>query len=140
MVVTDLLYRGMPWTALMLDRGPKAARLNMRGSHGLAAAAFTLGLGALALGRTRLAAPLAGLYFAVNLRFYGLMVRRAGFQGGAAAVALLAVHNAAALGSAPLGLVAFAGHRARRGGPGTRLVLHATPPAEPTRAPALRGS
>ena len=30
----------------MLDRGPKAARLNLRGSHGVAAAAFTLGLAA----------------------------------------------------------------------------------------------
>jgi len=140
MLVTDLLYRGTPWTALMLDRGPQAARLNMRGSHGLAAAAFTLGLGAMLFGRFRLAAPLAALYFAINTRFYELMLRRAGVQGAAAAVALLAVHNAAALGSAPLGVVAFAGDRIRRAGPRTtRLVLHAPPP-EAARPRAVTGS
>jgi GT2 family glycosyltransferase len=135
MLVTDLFYRGMPWTALMLDRGPKAARLNMRGSHGVAAAAFTLGVGAAVFGRLRLAAPLAALYFAINTRFYGLMLRRAGIHGAAAAVALLAVHNAAALGSAPLGVVAFASDRARRARPrATRLVLHAPQPAQPVPA------
>jgi GT2 family glycosyltransferase len=125
MLLTDLLYRGMPWTALMLDRGPKAARLNLRGSHGVAAAAFTLGLAATLLGRHRLAAPLAAAYFAINLRFYELMFQRAGPRGAAAAVALLAVHNAAALGSAPLGVVAFATDRLRQTGPRTtRLAFH----------------
>ena len=62
----------------MLDRGPKAARLNLRGSHGVAAAAFALGLGATVLGRHRVAAPEAAAYFAINLRFYELMFRRAG--------------------------------------------------------------
>jgi GT2 family glycosyltransferase len=125
MMLTDLLYRGMPWTALMLDRGPKAARLNLRGSHGVAAAAFTLGLGAALLGRRRLAAPLAAIYFAINLRFYELMLRRAGPRGAMAAVALLVVHNTAALGSAPLGVMAFVTDRLRRTGPrASRLVLH----------------
>ena len=86
MMLTDLLYRGMPWTALMLDRGPKAARLNLRGSHGVAAVAFTLGLGAALAGRRRLAAPLAAIYFAINLRFYDLMLRRAGPRSALAAV------------------------------------------------------
>jgi hypothetical protein len=125
MMLTDLLYRGMPWTALMLDRGPKAARLNLRGSHGVAAAAFTLGLAATVLGRLRLAAPLAAAYLAINMRFYELMFRRAGPRSAAAAVALLAVHNTAAVGSAPLGVLAFATDRLRRTGPRTtRLVLH----------------
>ena len=109
----------------MMDRGPKAARLNLRGSHGVAAAAFTLSLAATVLGRRRLAAPLAAAYFAINMRFYGLMFRRAGPRSAAAAVALLGVHNAAALGSAPLGVLAFATDRLRRTGPRTtRLVLH----------------
>jgi GT2 family glycosyltransferase len=128
MLLTDLLYRGMPWTALMLDRGPQAARLNLRGSHGVAAAAFTIGLGATVLGRRRLAAPMAAIYFAINGRFYGLMLRRAGPRSAAAAVALLLAHNAVALGSAPLGLLAFATDRLRRSGPRTtRLVLHGPP-------------
>jgi GT2 family glycosyltransferase len=138
MLLTDLLYRGMPWTALMLDRGPKAARLNLRGSHGVAAAAFTLGLVATLLGRRRLAAPLAAIYFAINLRFYALMLRRAGPRGAMAAVALLAVHNTAALGSAPLGVVAFATDRLRRTGPrASRLVLHDSQAGQP--APGASG-
>ena len=126
MLLTDLLYRGTPWTALMLERGPQAARLNLRGSHGVAAGAFALGLGAIALGRFRLAAPLAGAYFAINLRFYELMRRRAGLPSAAAAVALLLVHNASSLASAPLGVGAFAINALRGSGHRTtRLVLHA---------------
>ena len=138
MLLTDLFYRGMPWTALMLDRGPKAARLNLRGSHGVAAAAFTLGLAATVLGRRRLAAPLAAAYFVINMRFYGLIFRRAGPRSAAAAVVLLAVHNTAALGSAPLGVMAFGTDRLRRTGPRTtRLVLH-NQPDRPPRRPSRR--
>lgn len=144
MLLTDLLYRGAPWTALMLDRGPKAAKLNLRGSHGVAAVAFTLGLVATVMGRRRVAAPLAAAYFAINLRFYGLMLRRAGPRSALAAVALLTVHNTAALGSAPLGVLAFATDRLRRLGPRTtRLVLHdPVPGARPRRRSTrfVRGS
>jgi GT2 family glycosyltransferase len=133
MLLTDLLHRGMPWTMLMLDRGPQAARLNLRGSHGVAALAFALGVGAGMLRQFRIAAPLAAVYFAINMRFYRLMLRQAGVRGAAAAVALLAVHNAAAMGSAPLGVIAFASERARPGDPrAMRLVLPAPPAAEPT--------
>jgi GT2 family glycosyltransferase len=135
MLLTDLLYRGMPWTALMLDRGPQAARLNLRGSHGVAAAAFTLGLAATIMGRRRIAAPLAAAYFAINMRFYALMLRRAGPRSAVATVALLAVHNTAALGSAPLGVMAFITERLRRTGPRTtRLVLHTPTGKVPRRA------
>jgi GT2 family glycosyltransferase len=140
MMLTDLLYRGMPWTALMLDRGPKAARLNLRGSHGVAAVAFTLGLGAALTGRRRLAAPLAAIYFAINLRFYDLMLRRAGPRSALAAVGLLAVHNTAALGSAPLGVMAFATDRLRRAGPrATRLVRHEPGDPLPTESGRFTG-
>lgn len=126
MLLTDLFYRGMPWTALMLDRGPQAARLNLRGSHGVAAVAFTLGLVAAVTGRRRVAAPLTAAYFAINIRFYALILRRAGIRSAVAAVALLCVHNLAALGSAPLGVIGFLTDRLRRSGPRTtRLVLHA---------------
>jgi len=132
MLLTDLLYRGMPWTALMLERGPQAARLNLRGSSGVAAAAFGLSLLAMLRGRFRLAAPLAAAYFALNVRFYTLLLRRAGVRTAAAAVVLLAVHNAAAVGSAPLGVCAFAGERLRRAGRRSpRLVRYAPPPRAP---------
>jgi GT2 family glycosyltransferase len=128
MLLTDLLHRGKPWTALMLERGPQAARLNLRGTHGVAAAAFTLALAAGVLRRPRLAAPLAAAYLAINRRFYALMLRQAGVGGAAAAVALLALHNAAALGSAPLGVLAFANERARPSDElGPRLAEHAQP-------------
>jgi hypothetical protein len=138
MLLTDLLYRGMPWTALMLDRGPAAAKLNLRGSHGVAAAAFTLGCAATAMGRRRLAAPLMAAYVVINLPFYGLMFRRAGASGGTAAVVLLAVHNAASLASAPLGVMAFIAHCLRRSGRRTtRLILHRRPAAQ---SPAVMGT
>ena len=53
MLVTDLVHRGTPWIALMLDRGPQAARLNLSGRNGLAAASFLGALGALAAGGMR---------------------------------------------------------------------------------------
>jgi GT2 family glycosyltransferase len=137
MLLTDLLYRGMPWTALMLERGPQAARLNLRGSHGVAAVAFTLALGTFAGRRPRLGIPLMLAYLAINAPFYALVGRRAGPRDGSAAVALLAVHNLAALGSAPLGVVAFLVQLLRRSGPRTtRLTYHA--PAVARRARSRR--
>jgi hypothetical protein len=135
MLLTDLLYRGMPWMALMLERGPRAARLNLRGSHGVAAAAFTLAVASLPARRPRAAVPFLMAYLAINAPFYALVGRRAGSRSGLAAVALLAVHNLAALGSAPLGVAAYAVHRIRRSGPrATRLTYHAPPTARRTRS------
>jgi GT2 family glycosyltransferase len=137
MLLTDLLYRGMPWTALLLERGPHAARLNLRGSHGVAAAAFALAVATLVGGRPRLALPLGGAYLAINRPFYSLVARRTGRKGGCAAVALLAIHNLASLGAAPLGIAAFLAHRIRRSGPrATRLTYHAPPTTQ--RGPGSR--
>ena len=134
MLLTDLLYRGMPWTALLLERGPHAARLNLRGSHGVAAGAFTLSVATLIGRRPRLAIPLLMAYGAINAPFYALVARRAGVKGGVAAVALLAVHNLASLGAAPLGVGAYVTHRVRRSGPRTtRLTFHAAPAARRAR-------
>jgi GT2 family glycosyltransferase len=128
MLLTDLMYRGMPWTALMIERGPQAARLNLRGSHGVAAAAFTLAVATFLGRRPRIAFALAIVYLAINAPFYALVGRRAGPKSGSAAVALLAVHNLAALGSAPLGVAAFLAHRIRGSGPrATRMTYHAPP-------------
>jgi GT2 family glycosyltransferase len=139
MLLTDLLYRGMPWTALMLERGQRAARLNLRGSHGVAAGAFTLAVACFVRGRPRLGLPLMVGYLAINAPFYTLVGRRVGVKGGSAAVALLAVHNLAALGSAPLGVGAYVAHRVRRSGPRTtRLTYHAPPTAKRARSPRFR--
>ena len=112
MMVTDLLRRGVPWTALVLDRGPAAARLNLRGRHLAAAGAFTASLGAVAVRRPRVAGPLGLGYLLLNSRFYLLLLRCAGPRSAAAGVGLLAAHNVAALGSAPLGAVSFGVERA----------------------------
>jgi Glycosyl transferase family 2 len=134
MLLTDLMYRGMPWTALMLERGPRAARLNLRGSHGVAGAAFTLAVMSVLGRRPRIALPLMLAYFAINAPFYAMVARRTGAKGGSAAVGLLAVHNLAALGSAPLGVAAYVAHRVRRSGPRTtRLTYHAPPSTRRTR-------
>jgi GT2 family glycosyltransferase len=139
MLLTDLLYRGMPWMALMLERGPRAARLNLRGSHGVAAAAFTLAI-ATAIGRRpRTALWLTAAYLTINAPFYALVGRRAGGKSSSAAVALLAVHNLAALGSAPLGVGAFVAHRIRSTGPrATRMNYHARPIARRARRSSRR--
>ncbi len=108
MLLTDLLYRGTPWTALMLERGPQAARLNLRGSHGVAARRLRAGLVAIVLGRFRLAAPLAAAYFAINLRFYELMLpARGAAQRGRGRGAARRCTTPPRLGSAPLGVAAF---------------------------------
>jgi GT2 family glycosyltransferase len=134
MLLTDLLYRGMPWTALMLERGPQAARLNLRGSHGVAAAAFTLAIATLIGRRPRIALCLSAAYLTINAPFYVLVGRRAGRRSGSAAVALLAVHNLASLGSAPLGAAAFVAHRIRSTGPrATRMTYHSPPVARRAR-------
>jgi hypothetical protein len=114
MVTTDVCRRGTPWTALVLDHGASAARLNLRGRPLAAAALFTASIGALLLGRPRLAAPLASGYLILNARFYRLALRSGGVRDAVAGVALLAVHNAAALASIPLGVVSFGKHRLRR--------------------------
>ena len=114
MMLTDLLYRGTPWTALMLGRGPQAARLNLRGTHLLAVSAFVAGLAAAAAGRPRASVPLLGTYLALNTPFYALMLRSEGPRSAVTGVALLATHNAAALGSVPLGVLVFGLERARR--------------------------
>jgi GT2 family glycosyltransferase len=140
MLLTDLLFRGMPWTALVLDRGPRAARLNLRGSHGLAAAAFTLSLAAALLGKRRVAAPLLAAYLAINARFYSLILKRGGRRNAAAAVALHAVHNVAALGSAPLGVFAYASERVRdTDGELPRLVPYSNGSAPLWRKPEAPG-
>ncbi len=112
MLRTDLLRRGAPWTALVLDRGAPAARLNLRGRHFVAAVAFTAGVGSAALRRPRLAAQLWACYLLLNTRFYRLLLASAGPRSAAAGVGLLAIHNVAALGSTPLGLMAFGIERA----------------------------
>jgi GT2 family glycosyltransferase len=139
MLLTDLLYRGMPWTALMLERGPRAARLNLRGSHGVAAAAFTLAIVTVIGRRPRIAACLTAAYLTINTPFYALVGRRAGRKSGSAAVALLAVHNLASLGSAPLGVAAFVAQRIRSTGPrATRMTYHARPIARRARRASWR--
>jgi hypothetical protein len=114
MVMTDIAHRGVPWTSMVLARGAPAARLNLRGRHLLGAAAFTAGLVTAVAGRPRVLSLLAAAYFGTNARFYALLHRRAGPRGALAGAALLGVHNAASLVSAPIGAVAFL-RRRRRG-------------------------
>ena len=125
MVATDINRRGTPWTALVLEHGVSATRLNLRGRHLAAAILFTGSIGAVLLGRPRLAAPLAAGYLGLNVRFYRLVLRSAGPRSAAAGVGLLALHNAAALASVPLGAFSFARLRLRRAAPAPRP----TPPA-----------
>jgi hypothetical protein len=111
MVATDVYRRGTPWTALVLAHGASAARLNLRGPPLAGAMLFSTSIVAALLGRPRLAATLAGGHLGLNAGFYRLVLRSGGARSAVAGVGLLAVHNAAALVSIPLGVVSFGRHR-----------------------------
>jgi GT2 family glycosyltransferase len=133
MLLTDLLYRGMPWMGLMLERGPKAARLNLRGSHGVAAGAFTLMIATIIGRRPRMTMFLSATYLTINAPFYALVARRAGLKCGSTAIGLLALHNLMSVASAPLGVAGFVVQWIRGTGPrATRMTYHAPPTARPS--------
>ena len=113
MVATDVNRRGTPWTALVLEYGASATRLNLRGRHLAAAILFTSSICAVLLRRPRLATPLAAGYLGLNTRFYRLVLCSAGPRSAAAGVGLLALHNVTALASMPLGLISFGRLRLR---------------------------
>jgi hypothetical protein len=127
---TDLIYRGAPWIALMLDRGPHAARLNLSGRHGVAAAAFLGAAAAFGTGRTRLAMPAAAGFLALNARFYALLLRRAGPRAAGAGLGLHLAHVMTSVAAAPLGALTFAMDRRHRSR-GPRAPLPALEEAEP---------
>ena len=94
---------------------PQAARLNLSGRNGLAAASFLGALGALAARRYALAGAPAAAFLGLNARFYGLLLRCAGPRAALTGLGLHVLHVTTALAATPLGALRFARERGRPG-------------------------
>jgi glycosyltransferase involved in cell wall biosynthesis len=110
MVQTDLLQRGAPWIALMLERRSWPATLNLGHRHRVSAfASVALVAGVLGRRPRVVLASLATLLIA-NRSFYGLLRRRLGARALPLGVALHVLHQLVALVAVPVGIAL----RARR--------------------------
>jgi len=105
MLRTDFAARGVPWVALMLERGSVSRALNLGRRQRLAAAAAVLTATAAAARRPRLAALALLAMVAPNARFYALLARRGGPALVLAGVPLHLAHHLAAAAAVPAGLV-----------------------------------
>jgi len=107
MVHTDLLYRGMPWIALLLQAPDSPRVLNLGMRHQLSAALSVLLTAAVARRRPLLALEaLAGLVV-LNRDLYALVARRRGVGEAVAGVALHVVHHLTSVAALPLGAASF---------------------------------
>ncbi|MEJ7567581.1 MAG: glycosyltransferase [Gaiellaceae bacterium] len=114
MLRTDLLLRGAPWVALLLDGGSSSTALNLgwrqRASAG---AALVLAL-ALATRRPRGAVGASIVFVVLNAEFYALLQRRRGSRVAATGVLLHLLHQGIALASVPIGLGLYLRRRGLR--------------------------
>lgn len=104
MLRTDLLLRGAPWTALLLERRSAHTRLNLSWSNRLSALASAAGAVALLARRPRPALAAAAALAALNHRLYALMWSRSGPLAAAAALGLHVLHHLAGVAAVPLGV------------------------------------
>jgi hypothetical protein len=105
MVWTDLARRGVPWVGIVLRSGG-GDQLNLGWRHRLSAAACLIGLAALARRRAGVALAALATLVALNLSFYGLLLRRRGAAEAASGVFLHALHHLTAASAVPVGLAA----------------------------------
>jgi GT2 family glycosyltransferase len=111
MVHADLTRRGIPWTRLLLERGPGSAALNLSWRHRASALASVTLVAGLAARRPAVAASSLSVILLLNRSFYGLLARRGGPRLAAAGVALHVTHHLVSAVAVPL---AVAGHVGRR--------------------------
>jgi Glycosyl transferase family 2 len=106
MVVTDFARRGVPWVALMAERGEVPATLNLGTRERVSAAAALLAAVALLTGRrtTAVAALAAGV--ALNADLYRTVASRLGARGVVAAVPLHVLHQLVGIAAVPAGIAA----------------------------------
>jgi GT2 family glycosyltransferase len=107
MLRTDLLYRGIPWVELIVERGdprgPRALPLNLALSNLLSAAAACTLLASAIARRARPALGALAALIALNGRLYRLLLRRGGPAGLIAAIPI--AHLVAAAVSVPPGVL-----------------------------------
>jgi GT2 family glycosyltransferase len=109
MLRTDFAARGVPWVALMLERGDAGRSLNLGPRQRIAAAAAVLAVLAAAARRPRLVAAALVAMAAPNARFYALLRRRGGVRLVLAGLPLHLAHHLAAAASVPAGIALWIG-------------------------------
>lgn len=107
MVYSDLIYRGVPWVAVLLRNPGSPKVLNLGVRHQLSALASTLGALGLLTGRAAVPATALGALLALNRDFYALIRRRRGLRQAALAVPLHALHHLTSVVAVPLGIASF---------------------------------
>jgi len=113
MLRTDLLVRGIPWVALLIEhrRTASPSSLNLGWRHRCSAAACLAILAAAALHSLWLAFLALAFLVALNFSFYALLTRREGLPRAAAGVVLHFLHHLVAVAAVPLGTVAYLARR-----------------------------
>jgi GT2 family glycosyltransferase len=106
MARTDLLRRGVPWVALLIERREASTTLNLGWRHRASALASLAGIGALLARRPGLAAAAVLTLVALNGSFYGLLLRTRGPLEAGAGVGLHLVHHALGAAAVPAGALA----------------------------------
>ncbi len=112
MTRTDVLRRGAPWVALLLESRVHSTALNLGWRQRISSVACVACVAAGAAGRPRPAIAAAGAFVAVNRSLFVLVARRRGAVASAASVPLHAVHHLAAAAAVPAGLVLHLRRRA----------------------------
>jgi GT2 family glycosyltransferase len=100
MVRTDFSRRGVPWTELLLRRGAPFTVLNLGWRHRLSALASVAGMAGVATARPRLFGAGIAALLGLNIRFYGLLLRRQGLTHATAGIGLHALHHLTAIAAA----------------------------------------
>jgi GT2 family glycosyltransferase len=116
MIRTDLLHRGGPWVALMLERRSWPATLNLGHHHRVSALASVVLVAAVLARRTRMTLVALATLLIVNRSFYALLGRRLGARRLPIGVGLHVLHQLVALASLPVGAAMRARRAAERRG------------------------
>ena len=102
MVYTDLFGRGVPWVRLLARSGSHSTTLNLGWRHRASSVASILFFIGLAGRRPRLCAGAVVVLWGLNSSFYGLLLRRRGWQQAGAGVPLHALHHVSGAAAIPV--------------------------------------
>lgn len=102
-VRTDFACRGVPWVALVLERGGGSTALNLGWRHRVTAAATVAAVAGIVARRPAVAAGATVAILVLNRSFYRLLVRRLGLRNAVAGVGLHALHHLVGVAAAVKG-------------------------------------
>jgi glycosyltransferase involved in cell wall biosynthesis len=117
MIRTDFTRRGVPWTRLLLERGPSSpspgstSALNLGWRHRVSALASLAGAAAIVRRRPLGVVAALATLVAVNRDFYVLLLRRRGPAEAVAGVGLHAIHHLTGAAALVAGVAQKSHHR-----------------------------